>query len=273
MKRFFHQGPVPVTVFRNEDQLGRFTASVVLDTLIEARKRGQKNFLLGAPAGRSCAAVFRHLGTLAAAAHVSMSSVVVVMMDDYVQKIGSGYVHCPENAHYSCRRFGEFEIRRCINRGLPRGARIPKANIWFPDPSSPPCYDTRIRRSGGIDIFLLASGASDGHVAFNQPGTARNSSTRIIPLHDTLRRDNLGTFPRFSGLEEVPRYGAGVGLGTIRRLSRQAILIIHGAHKQAAVQRLFALKHFSIRWPASVIYACRNPRIFLDITAAKGITE
>ncbi len=45
--------------------------------------------------------------------------------------------------------------------------------LWYADPADPAAYDRRIAAAGGIDLFLLASGASDGHVAFNPPGSAR----------------------------------------------------------------------------------------------------
>src|SRR5215469_17575484 len=56
---------------------------------------------------------------------------------------------------------------------LSPGRGIAPDRIWFPDPKSPSDYDGRIENAGGIDFFILASGASDGHVAFNPQGSAR----------------------------------------------------------------------------------------------------
>ena len=121
--------------------------------------------------------------------------------------------------------------------------------------------------------FLLASGATDGHVAFNPPGSGADSVTRIIPLAPTTRRDNLGTFPEFGGrLEAVPMHGVSVGLGTIVRHSRAAALVLHGDGKRVALQRLAACSGFDPAWPASIIHRCRQPRLLLDRAVAAALT-
>ena len=81
----------------------------------------------------------------------------------------------------------------------------------MPDPADPEEYDKRIADVGGIDLFLLASGTSDGHVAFNPAGTPVGTRTRVVGLTEQTRRDNLTTFPTFGGLDEVPLYGVTVG--------------------------------------------------------------
>src|SRR5205807_1436162 len=80
-----------------------------------------------------------------------LSNVVLVMMDEYL--VDGRYA--PPAAPWSCHAF----VRRHITFKV--------ASVWFPDPNDPAAYDARIADAGGIDLFLLASGASDGHVAFN----------------------------------------------------------------------------------------------------------
>ena len=45
-------------------------------------------------------------------------------------------------------------------------------------------YEERIRKSGGIQLFLGGIGA-DGHIAFNEPGSSLSSRTRIKTLTTT----------------------------------------------------------------------------------------
>ena len=95
-----------------------------------------------------------------------------------------------------------------LNAGRPEHLQIPADRLWLPDPADPDAYDERIAAAGGIDLFLLASGAGDGHVAFNPPGTEAAARTRVVALPDSTRRDNLATFPTFGGeLDAVPRTG------------------------------------------------------------------
>jgi glucosamine-6-phosphate deaminase len=263
-------GRVPVTVYPDEVALGRALAGEILTGMAAASGAGQP-YMLGCPGGRSLRSTYHALGGLAAERGADLSGLVIVMMDDYVLPAGDAYVHCPADAHYSCRRFAREEIRAVLNGGLPedRGARA--ESVWFPDPADPASYDARLAGAGGVDLFLIASGASDGHVAFNPPGSAANSTTRIIPLADTTRRDNLATFPDFAGLDEVPHHGVSVGLGTIAGLSNEVVLVMHGEGKREAVRRLFACKAFTPDWPASVVFEARKSRVLLDESARRGL--
>jgi 6-phosphogluconolactonase/glucosamine-6-phosphate isomerase/deaminase len=100
---------------------------------------------------------------------------VIVMMDEYVVPSGDGFRNCPAHLHYSCRRFAEREIQGRLNHAILFRARIPAHNVWLADPADPGAFDARLAAAGGVDLFPLASGASDGHVGFNPPGTAIDS--------------------------------------------------------------------------------------------------
>lgn len=263
---------VPISVFPDPDALGTQLAGEILAGVSEVRRAGRR-FLLGCPGGRSLVSTYEALAREAPRRGADLSGVVIVMMDEYVWPGDGGFVPCPADAHYSCTRFAREAIQQRINRDLPGPARIPDQNVWMPDPADPEAYDRRIAEMGGIDLFLLASGASDGHVAFNPPGSPRDSRTRIIMLADSTRRDNLGTFPQFRNLDEVPRHGVSVGLDTIAAQSRAAVLVMTGSHKREAARRLLTLGRFSPDWPASIVYDCANARIFLDAAAAPAAAD
>jgi glucosamine-6-phosphate deaminase len=191
------------------------------------------------------------------------------MMDEYVApREGGGYAYCPADAPYSCRRFAERELRAALNEGLPPERQLRPSAIHFPRPEDPAAYEDEIASLGGVDLFLLAAGASDGHVAFNPPSSQLTSRTRVVPLAETTRRDNLGTFPTFRSLEEVPRFGLTVGLGTIRAHSRAVLLLLLGEHKREALARTRASTGFDPAWPASFVRLCRGARIVADAAAS-----
>jgi glucosamine-6-phosphate deaminase len=90
-----------------------------------------------------------------------------------------------------------------------------------------------------------------------------------VALPESTRRDNLATFPSFGGrLDRVPTHGVTVGVGTIRSLSHQAVLVLHGADKAAAAARITATDRYDQTWPATVVHACARPEIFVDEAAA-----
>jgi glucosamine-6-phosphate deaminase len=198
--------------------------------------------VLGCPAGRTPVPIYESL-----VRRVDVSLLRIVMMDEY---LGPDQQWVPSDAPHSCRGF--------------MARYFPMEHVYTPDPKDPDAYEDLIDSLGGIDLFILALGDTDGHVAFNPPGTPADSRTRVIELGEATRRDNLGTFPSFRSLEEVPRFGVSVGLGTIAAKSRAAVLVAHGAHKANAVARTLALDAFDEPWPASVIYNCANPSIIVD---------
>jgi len=239
--------PAELRVFADPEQLGAALAAEILEAYEQADGRP---FLLGCPGGRSLCSTYRALAGRGA----DLERLVIVMMDEYVTNGGPP----PVDAHYSCRGFALRELAG------PLGIR--EENVWLPDPDDPAAYDERIAAAGGIELFLLASGASDGHVAFLPPGSRRDGRTSVVELAPSTRRDNLATFPEFASIEEVPAHGVSVGLATITA-ARSVRLVLHGAGKLAAAERLLALEAFDASWPASIVHACADSAILLDEAA------
>jgi glucosamine-6-phosphate deaminase len=257
-----------VTIYPDADELGDRLGREILDG-IERARAANRRFLLGCPGGRSLLSTYQALARRAGDTGAGLAHLVIVMMDEYVVPSGEGFSYCPAHAHYSCRRFAEHEIRRRLNQAIRFEARIPPDNVWLAEPADPGAFDARLAAAGGVDLFLLASGASDGHVGFNPPGSAIDSGSRIIRLAETTRRDNLATFPAFEELAAVPTHGVSVGLGTIARLSAAVVMVLNGAYKQAAALRLLGEAAFTPDWPATIVHCCRNARIALDESAAR----
>lgn len=254
-------------IFHDADTLGRVFAERLL-ALIDQAKAAGRPFLLGCPGGRTPRPVYQAMGQALARRPRDLSHLVIVMMDDYLVETGSGLDHVPVDSHFSCRRFAQVEIVGVLNEALAEGFRIPATQVWFPDPRDPQAYDARIAEAGGIDLFILASGASDGHVAFNPKGSTRDSRSRIVPLAEETRRDNMKTFPDFRGLDEVPRFGVTVGIDTIVRHSKAATMIVWGDGKRLAFEKLAAAHDYDPDWPASVVCICRGAEILADASAA-----
>jgi glucosamine-6-phosphate deaminase len=241
----------------------------VADLIVERiAAQGGRPFLLGCPSGRTAAPVYAALARRARAG-ADLSSLIVVMMDDYVVPDGlGGYRIVDADASYSCLRFARQDILAPIAEASAAAGSTPPREIWTADPSRPEDFDARIEEAGGIDLFLLASGDSDGHIAFNQPGTDRGARTHIVELGEATRRDNMSTFPEFTRLDMVPRNGVTVGVDTIARLSASVVMILTGAHKQQAFARIAAARSYEPDWPATIVTECREAAILADVEAA-----
>jgi glucosamine-6-phosphate deaminase len=226
-------------VFPDAHALGEALA----DEVVARHDAADRPFLLGCPGGRSLRTTYRALAERGR----RLDRLVVVMMDEYLG--------APPDAHHSCARFAREEIAQPLG--------VPSERVWLPDAADPAAYDDRIEGAGGIDLFLLAAGASDGHVAFVPPGSARDGRTRVLELAASTRRDNLETFPQFSDVGDVPTHGVSVGLGTIAS-ARTLRLVLHGVGKRTATARLLALDGFDPSWPASVVHDHPDAEIWVD---------
>ena len=92
-------------------------------------------------------------------------------------------------------------------------------------------YEDRINEAGGIDLQILGIG-SDGHIAFNEPGTALGSRTHITDLdHQTI--DDNARF--FDSKSDVPKRAITMGVATIMD-AKKIILLATGENKAAAIR-------------------------------------
>lgn len=92
------------------------------------------------------------------------------------------------------------------------------------------CYEHEIREAGGIDLQLLGIG-TDGHIAFNEPGSSLGSRTRLKTLTAETIEDNSRFF---DSAEEVPHLAVTMGVGTILE-ARRCVLLATGDHKADAI--------------------------------------
>ncbi|MEP9387419.1 hypothetical protein [Mesorhizobium sp. KR9-304] len=238
---------------------------------IRAANEAGHAYVLGCPGGRSPMPVYEALAARLAARPVDCSRLIIAMMDEYLIVTPDGaLLPPPVSAHYSCRGFGEREIVGHINAGLPDAFRVRPGNFWMPDPSEPGDYDRRLAAAGGVDLFLLASGAGDGHIAFNPPGSPRDSRSRVVDLAEQTRRDNLATFPDFKSLDEVPKHGITIGIASIAELSKAAAMIVWGAGKRTAYSRISEATAYDPAWPATIVVECRDAELHADREAADG---
>ena len=98
-------------------------------------------------------------------------------------------------------------------------------------------YEAAIKRFGGIELFLAGLG-TDGHIAFNEPGSSLVSRTRI----KTLAYETVVANCRFFGndISKVPTMALTVGVGTVMD-AREVVVLATGAHKADALMKCVEL--------------------------------
>ena len=227
-------------VFEDAGELG----AALADELLDRYEESNGAFLLGCPGGRSLRSTYRAL----AEQRPDLARCSIVMMDEYVPTP-------PTQADHSCRGFAQRHICAPLD--------VSEERLWVPDPQDATSYDERIAAAGGVDVFLLASGSSDGHVGFLPPGSPLDGRTAVVRLAESTRRDNLKTFPHFRSVDDVPTRGVTVGLATFAD-SRALRLVMHGREKQEATARLLELAEFDPAWPASIVHEHEDAAILVD---------
>lgn len=85
-------------------------------------------------------------------------------------------------------------------------------------------YEAKIKAVGGIELFLGGIG-TDGHIAFNEPGSSLMSRTRV----KTLAYDTVIANSRFfdGNIDLVPKMALTVGVQTILEASLVVCVVEH----------------------------------------------
>ncbi|MEX2225294.1 MAG: glucosamine-6-phosphate deaminase [Dehalococcoidia bacterium] len=111
-----------------------------------------------------------------------------------------------------------------------RALRVPNPSADDPDAHIRD-FARAIVTAGGIDFCLLGVG-TNGHVAFNEPGSTRDSHARTVDLAPASREVHAATF---GSIDAVPDRGMTLGMSDL--LAARAVLVLaSGAHKAAIVR-------------------------------------
>jgi glucosamine-6-phosphate deaminase len=256
-------------VLADDFAVGRYAAEIIFSEMVRAATENRP-FVLGCPGGRTPRSAYKGLADLIKESKTNISHVIIAMMDEFLEENTDGtYSNHTLDKHFSCTRFAKLEIFDVLNASAPEGGKIALEKVRFPDASDPQSYEDFLRKVG-VDVFLMASGASDGHVAFNPPGTKRDECTRIVRIADETRHDNLSTFPDFKFIEEVPKHGVSVGPATMVDVSAIAIMELIGTHKAEAFARISAATSYESDWPSTIIRDCKDYYILADKAAANS---
>ncbi|QGQ19794.1 glucosamine-6-phosphate deaminase [Cellulomonas sp. JZ18] len=232
-------------------ELARLAADAV-QRLLAARPTA----VLGLATGSSPLPVYDELARRHAEEGLSFARARAFLLDEYV---GLPADH-PER------------YRTVIERELVSRVDLDPAAVLGPDgladdvAGACAAYERAIADAGGVDLQLLGIG-TDGHVAFNEPGSSLASRTRVKTLTRQTREDNA----RFFGgdVDAVPTHCLTQGLATIMS-ARHLVLVAHGRGKAEAVHQLVE-GPVSAMWPATVLQMHPHVSVLVDEPAASRL--
>jgi glucosamine-6-phosphate deaminase len=242
---------VRVRVFSSPVAASRALAANIARALDE-----NPQLVLGLPTGRTPIPLYRELVALCRAGRVDFSRAITFNLDEFLGIAADD----PRSYHAFMRRhlFDQINMpKRRVHLLNGRAAIVARE-----------CerYERAIVRAGGIDLQILGLG-TNGHVGFNEPGSALVARTHRTRLSPSTRRANAGLFG--GRMRDVPREALSMGMGTILR-ARRIVLIATGASKAGCVRRMID-GPVTTRLPASFLQLHSNAEIWLDRAASEGL--
>lgn len=224
--------------------------------LVRARRAAGRGVVLGLATGRTPLGIYAELGRLHREERLDFSNVTAFNLDEYLG-LRAGHPR-------SYRRYMREQLFDAIGM-RPEQCHIPSSDV-APSQWEAHCreYERLIADVGGIDLQILGLGRN-GHIGFNEPGSTRDSRTRVVELAPTTRADAAG---EFGGLEHVPERAISMGVATILA-ARRIRLLAFGAAKSAIVTRALTAPPSS-DVPATFLRGHPDVRLYAD-AAALGV--
>lgn len=154
-----------------------------------------------------------------------------------------------------------------MNENLFRHINIVPENTHVPDGTEPDAqkacekHEQAIRSLGGIDLQLLGLG-NNGHIAFNEPGTAFEETTHCVALTESTIQANSRFFDK---LEDVPTEAYTMGIKSIMT-ARKILIIVSGKEKADTVHKAF-FGPVTTSVPASVLQLHPDVTLVADAEA------
>ena len=211
-----------VIIEKNYDELSRWAANHVVETINKFAPTAERPFVLGLPTGSSPMGMYAALVEAVKEGKVSFKHVITFNMDEYV-----GLPESHPESYHSFMAKNLFDHIDC-----------PKENINILNGNAEDLeaecerYEQKIKAAGGIDLFIGGIGP-DGHIAFNEPGSSLTSRTR----QKTLTTDTIVANSRFfdNDVKKVPTTALTVGVGTVMS-AREVMILVNGHNKTRALQ-------------------------------------
>lgn len=212
-----------LVILDDYDKVSEWAAKYVKKRIHDFKPGPDNYFTLGLPTGSSPKGMYKKLVEFCNNGSLSFKYVKTFNMDEYV---GIPRDH-PESYHSFMWQnfFKHIDID-------PKNAHILDGNAANLEEE---ChnFEKKIVDAGGVELFIGGIG-TDGHIAFNEPGSSLVSRTRV----KTLATDTIESNARFfeGDLSKVPKQALTVGVGTVMD-AKEVMIIITGAHKAFALHK------------------------------------
>ena len=249
---------IPIQILDDHIQAASWIAETIATLITEKKQKGEFA-VIGLATGSTPTNVYKELVKRHKTEGLSFKNVITFNLDEY----------------YPMEPYRLQSYVRFMNEHLFNHIDIDPKNIHIPDGTIAKeditdfCtnYEAQIEKVGGIDIQLLGIGRN-GHIGFNEPGSDRNSKTRLITLEHSTIADAASDF---YGEDDVPRRAVTMGISTILK-ARKIILMALGEGKSKIIREAVE-GPITNHVPASFLQKHPNTIVLLDKASANDLTR
>ncbi len=221
------------------------------DEAVETLRR-KPDAVIGLPTGHTPISLYQTLLQRAVTGEADLSRMRVAMLDDYL-----GARHEDEVSFY---QWLQEHFLRAAGIGDGRTLAIPTQAETIEEDCD--AYERKLKAWGGCDLLFLGLGRN-GHIGFNEPGSRRETRTRVVPLSASSRLANADYWRRQAA---VPERGVTMGIATILE-ARRIVLLVAGEGKRDILRRMMAAEA-GAEIPASWLKDAPQATVLADEAAA-----
>jgi glucosamine-6-phosphate deaminase len=222
--------------------------------MVVDRIASHPNSVIGLATGRTMGPVYEEWVKLASAQDLNHDKCFFFMLDEYIG--------LPKDHPSSFRSYIEKRVLRPLKLHPDQFSFPPVHADSIHEAASH--YELSLKEAGGVDLQLLGIGGN-GHVGFNEPGSLKNSRTRLVDLTPETINANQADFPN----GDMPHKALSMGIETIHE-ARQLVMLATGKSKADAIKYLLN-HHDDPGCPATYLKDHPNFVVVLDPDAASKI--
>ena len=238
-----------IIVVKNYEEMSKAGNEVLKNVVLE-----NPQAILGLATGSTPIGIYKNMIEDFKNGLVSYKNVKTVNLDEY---IGLGAENDQSYISFMSENlFNHIDIDKA-NTKLPNGKAV--------DPQVECDRYTALLKTMPQDIQLLGLG-TNGHIGFNEPMTAFETTTHIIDLTESTISDNARFF---ASIEEVPTQAITMGIQNIMD-AKKILIVAAGANKADAIYSMVK-GEVNINCPASVLQNHKDVVVIIDEAAASKL--
>jgi glucosamine-6-phosphate deaminase len=235
-----------VIIVKNYDEMSKKAFEIMKATVAE-----NKNAVLGLATGSTPIGLYKEMIADHKAGGTSYADVSAFNLDEYM---GLDYSSDQSYVYFMRENLFDHIDIKLENTNIENGKAA--------DPEAECARYNALLAENTVDLQILGIG-SNGHIAFNEPGTSFDSVTHVVDLTENTIKDNSRLF---NSIDEVPKQAFTMGLSNIMA-AKKILVLANGANKAKAVYGMVR-GEVTENVPASILQNHADCTLICDEAAA-----